>query len=99
MQCPVDGTLLQLTERQGVEIDDCPKCRGVWLDRRELDKIIDRSTPAVALEPPGDGDLRADLRDSRDDPRRRRSRDEGDDAPAKPRRKRRSLLSGIFDFD
>ncbi|MGB0968011.1 MAG: zf-TFIIB domain-containing protein [Halocynthiibacter sp.] len=43
MQCPVDGALLVITERQGVEIDYCPQCRGVWLDRGELDKIIDRA--------------------------------------------------------
>jgi len=42
MQCPVDQTVLQMSERQGVEIDYCPTCRGVWLDRGELDKIIDR---------------------------------------------------------
>jgi Zn-finger nucleic acid-binding protein len=45
MQCPVDGETLQIAERTGVEIDYCPKCRGVWLDRGELDKIIDRSAP------------------------------------------------------
>jgi uncharacterized protein len=44
MQCPIDGTELVMTERQGVEIDYCPKCRGVWLDRGELDKIIDRAS-------------------------------------------------------
>lgn len=43
MKCPVDGTDLLMAERQGIEIDYCPKCRGVWLDRGELDKIIDRS--------------------------------------------------------
>lgn len=53
MQCRVDGTQLQMMERQGVEIDYCPKCRGVWLDRGELDKIIDRATPAVPLTEPG----------------------------------------------
>ncbi len=41
MQCPVDGADLAMTERHGVEIDYCPKCRGVWLDRGELDKIIE----------------------------------------------------------
>jgi len=47
MQCPHDQTVLQMTERQGIEIDYCPTCRGVWLDRGELDKIIERvSTPA-----------------------------------------------------
>jgi Zn-finger nucleic acid-binding protein len=43
MQCPIDQTDLQMTERQGIEIDYCPKCRGVWLDRGELDKIIERN--------------------------------------------------------
>ncbi len=44
MQCPVcDGVSLVMAERQGVEIDYCPKCRGVWLDRGELDKIVERS--------------------------------------------------------
>ena len=48
MQCPHDQTVLQMTERQGIEIDYCPTCRGVWLDRGELDKIIER----VNLAPP-----------------------------------------------
>ncbi|MDQ4130651.1 MAG: zf-TFIIB domain-containing protein [Actinomycetota bacterium] len=42
MQCPVDGATLLLSERQGVEIDYCPNCRGVWLDRGELDKLVRR---------------------------------------------------------
>lgn len=41
MQCPIDQTTLQMTERQGIEIDYCPQCRGVWLDRGELDKLIE----------------------------------------------------------
>jgi uncharacterized protein len=53
MDCPVcQNTKLVMSERQGIEIDYCPDCRGVWLDRGELDKIIERSagaaTPAVA---------------------------------------------------
>jgi hypothetical protein len=44
MNCPVcQQTVLVLSERQGIEIDYCPQCRGVWLDRGELDKIIERS--------------------------------------------------------
>jgi len=43
MACPLDGTTLVMSERQGIEIDYCPSCRGVWLDRGELDKIIERS--------------------------------------------------------
>ncbi|MGH9278118.1 MAG: zf-TFIIB domain-containing protein [Acidimicrobiales bacterium] len=42
MLCPVDGSTLLMSERQGVEIDYCPECRGVWLDRGELDKLIQR---------------------------------------------------------
>jgi Zn-finger nucleic acid-binding protein len=45
MKCPVDGAQLVMTERSGVEIDYCPECRGVWLDRGELDKIIERGSP------------------------------------------------------
>jgi len=43
MSCPVDGASLVMSERQGIEIDYCPTCRGVWLDRGELDKIMERS--------------------------------------------------------
>ena len=49
MLCPVDRTPLVMSERQSIEIDYCPTCRGVWLDRGELDKIIERSAaPAAA---------------------------------------------------
>jgi hypothetical protein len=48
MQCPVcKDTQLVISERQGIEIDYCPSCRGVWLDRGELDKLIDRATAAA----------------------------------------------------
>lgn len=43
MKCPVDQTTLTIADRQGIEIDFCPTCRGVWLDRGELDKLIERS--------------------------------------------------------
>ncbi|MGO4535450.1 zf-TFIIB domain-containing protein [Leifsonia sp. 2MCAF36] len=51
MKCPTDNATLVMSERNGIEIDYCPECRGVWLDRGELDKIVDRagsvaSTPA-----------------------------------------------------
>lgn len=52
MKCPVCvETDLVMTERQNVEIDYCPKCRGVWLDRGELDKIIERSAAEMAPQP------------------------------------------------
>ncbi len=76
MQCPIDGTQLVMSDRNGVEIDYCPKCRGVWLDRGELDKIIERSVPQAA-PPPISEDSRGYER---------------------PRKKRDSFLSDIFDF-
>ena len=52
MQCPVDQTVLQMSERSGVEIDYCPTCRGVWLDRGELDKILDRAAAELPASGP-----------------------------------------------
>ena len=51
MACPIDGSTLVMSERSGIEIDYCPTCRGVWLDRGELDKIIERSAPSAAAPP------------------------------------------------
>jgi uncharacterized protein len=52
MLCPIDQTELVMADRQGIEIDYCPKCRGVWLDRGELDKLIERSPgPAPVAYP------------------------------------------------
>jgi Zn-finger nucleic acid-binding protein len=49
MNCPVCANVnLLMTERQGIEIDYCPTCRGVWLDRGELDKLIETSAPSRA---------------------------------------------------
>ena len=52
MQCPVCRVPLAMSDRQGLEIDYCPQCRGVWLDRGELDKIIERSAPQAAAPSP-----------------------------------------------
>ena len=59
MKCPNDSATLVMSERSGVEIDYCPDCRGVWLDRGELDKILDRAeseftkaAPAAPVAPP-----------------------------------------------
>lgn len=55
MKCPTDSATLVMSERSGIEIDYCPECRGVWLDRGELDKILERAaadTPAPAAAPP-----------------------------------------------
>lgn len=52
MACPVCRVPLTMSDRQGIEIDYCPQCRGVWLDRGELDKIIERSVPAQEAPAP-----------------------------------------------
>ena len=55
MKCPACDVTLVMTDRQGIEIDYCPQCRGVWLDRGELDKIIERTAnlaPQAAAPPP-----------------------------------------------
>lgn len=88
MQCPIDQTVLVMTERQGIEIDYCPTCRGVWLDRGELDKIIERSV----LEPAVIGG-----REPRDDDRRREGHG-GGHGDGRNGRKRSSRLSELFDF-
>ena len=85
MLCPIDGTTLLLSERQGIEIDYCPKCRGVWLDRGELDKLIDRDDD--------DDDDRGRAFD------RRPERDR-DFAPSdyRAKRKKKGFLSEMFEF-
>jgi Zn-finger nucleic acid-binding protein len=52
MKCPNDSAVLVMSERSGVEIDYCPECRGVWLDRGELDKIIDRAEAEITAAAP-----------------------------------------------
>jgi Zn-finger nucleic acid-binding protein len=52
MDCPACNVALVMSDRQGIEIDYCPKCRGVWLDRGELDKIIERSASAAPQAAP-----------------------------------------------
>ena len=85
MKCPIDGTPLVMTDRSGVEIDYCPQCRGVWLDRGELDKIIERST-AHAAPPPPPPPSRSERRDYDDDDRKYR------------KKKRGGFLDDLFDF-
>ncbi len=93
MKCPIDQTTLQVTDRQGIEIDWCPTCRGVWLDRGELDKIIERTGTFAA--PADRQDDRRAYRD--DDDRDDRRRYEGDQRPR--RKKKRGFLDDLFDFD
>ena len=104
MKCPVDGEALVMADRSGVEIDYCPKCRGVWLDRGELDKIIERAAPADRPQPTptrSDSDRREHLSRGDEDRGgdRRRDRDDDDDREKYyGRKKRSSLLGDLFDF-
>jgi Zn-finger nucleic acid-binding protein len=86
MKCPNDDATLVMSERHGVEIDYCPDCRGVWLDRGELDKIIDRAGTAPAPPPYVEREYR--------DPRADREHGYG----RRPEKKRReNWLSDLFD--
>ena len=90
MKCPVcEDVDLAISSREGVEIDFCSQCRGVWLDRGELDKIIDR---VAAVEP-------ASSREPDWSRQRERSDDDRYDERRDPRRRRRGFLDDIFDFD
>jgi Zn-finger nucleic acid-binding protein len=99
MQCPIDQTTLSMTERQGVEIDYCPKCRGVWLDRGELDKLIAggsvEAESSQRPEPPGT-EYR-EQRPSSDDRHYKDDRHHKDDYYYK-KKKKESFLKDLFDF-
>ncbi len=103
MNCPIDNTELHITERQGIEIDYCPKCRGVWLDRGELDKIIDRAGPmpvrdAVVDARPRPTDPYQEDVSYRDDSRHEHD-SYGNGGGTRRKKSRRSFLEDIFDFD
>ena len=95
LRCPLDGSRLVEVERSEILIDACPECRGVWLERGELDRILVKERQ-----------LRGDYDDedffgeveARRPARRRDEREYDDDAPRRPR-KRRSLLEDLLDFD
>ena len=96
MKCPNCETTLVMTDRQGVEIDHCPECRGVWLDRGELDKIIERSARFESDSPGRGEDRRDDRRDGdRSDERREGYYRDGDRHPHY--HKRKSFWSELFD--
>jgi Zn-finger nucleic acid-binding protein len=107
VKCPIDDTPLTISSRDGVEIDFCPQCRGVWLDRGELDKIIDRTAAALGSarsdDRDDDRDRRRDDR-SRDDDRYRDDRGRSDDKYDKydsktgKKKKRGGFLEDLFDF-
>jgi uncharacterized protein len=96
-----------MADRQGIEIDFCPQCRGVWLDRGELDKIIERSNAALAppapppvpegyTPPPSSMSPRDSRRDDDDDDDYKYRAKDG--YPTHGKKRKKSLLGELFDF-
>lgn len=105
MKCPIDEETLVISERQGIEIDYCPQCRGVWLDRGELDKLIERESDRYDTSPPPQSRERERGDRDRDSDRERdRDRDDDDDDRYRSqgshggRRKRKGFLSEMFEM-
>ena len=99
MNCPVCNVALTMTERQGVEIDYCPRCRGVWLDRGELDKIIERSTVGeqqYSSEPRYEDRERQENRGHYEE--RGHYKQHDDYKFGHKKKKKESFLSDLFDF-
>jgi Zn-finger nucleic acid-binding protein len=93
--CPACMVELKLAERQGVEIDYCPQCRGVWLDRGELDKIIERGRATTAPREREEGRFF-----DRNRAERSFDREYYEEEPyARRGRRRKSFLEELFDFD
>ena len=91
MLCPVCNVDLLLADKQGIEIDYCPKCRGIWLDRGELDKLIERS--ALSAGP------RGEHREPSAHHEQPVYQEERYKSHAPHKHKRRSFLEDVFDFD
>ncbi len=94
MNCPVDGTMLVMSERSGIEIDYCPSCRGVWLDRGELDKIIERNAASQAQSTPAPQQPQA----QQQAPWAQQPQGQyGQSYGHKPHKRRKSFLEELFD--
>lgn len=93
---------LLLTNRQEVEIDYCPKCRGIWLDRGELDKIIERANPQTAEKSLSVNSFASNHRDDYDDHNNHNYQkahfEPGYDKHVLPVRKKKGFLGDLFDF-
>ncbi|MBJ7455006.1 MAG: zf-TFIIB domain-containing protein [Thermoleophilia bacterium] len=107
MRCPSCGTRLVELERSEVLIDACPECRGVWLDRGELDRILDRERRVAAgvQDEDEDEDFFAEMEgrkgSGRPRPAERDQRDDRDDDDRRDgkKRRRRGMLEDLFDFE
>jgi Zn-finger nucleic acid-binding protein len=103
MKCPVcPDTELLMTVREGIEIDYCPQCRGVWLDRGELDQIIRRAAQASAAEAQAGG--REEWHERGHEREHRTHRHDGYEygdqrGKREHARRKKSFLGDLFDFD
>jgi hypothetical protein len=96
LRCPVDGSRLVQVERSDILIDACPECRGVWLDRGELDRILVKERQLQH----GDDDFFSEMEGKRRPEQRQRAPEPGPRYEEQPRKKkRRSLLEELLDFD
>ncbi len=96
MKCPICEIELVMTDRQGIEIDYCSKCRGIWLDRGELDKIIEKSAPIERVD-------NSSFRESReffrgDDDRHHHDNNNHGYSSHSGGRKKKGILGELFDF-
>ena len=102
MNCPICNIELKLSERSGVEIEYCSQCRGVWLDRGELDKIIEKNSSQQAYY--GESNNRGHYEEPRNhhdyDTHGHNSYNQygGNNQNYKHKHKKKSFLEDIFDF-
>ena len=94
MRCPTDGSRLVEVERSGILVDACPSCRGVWLDRGELDKILVKERQLASGDPDEDFFREVEGRRPQAPPR---PQQHGDDRGYK-KKKRGSFLEDLLDF-
>jgi Zn-finger nucleic acid-binding protein len=99
MKCPNDNGTLVMSERSGIEIDYCPVCRGIWLDRGELDKLIEKNATAGSAPAP-QPIATPQVENIQHAPQEYRYKDDyrHDDKSYKKRHKRESFLGDLFDF-
>jgi len=97
MNCPICNVPLLIADRVGVEIDYCPKCRGVWLDRGELEKIIERSNNYMASAP--QAGYRVDIDDDDDHHKRQYAKDDHHGFGHRDQHgRKKSIWNELFDF-
>ena len=96
MNCPNCNVNLVMTDRSGIEIDYCPSCRGVWLDRGELDKIIERSAPTA---PQNQQQQQMQQQQQQMQQQQQRYSDDRQYSDSDYRyKKKKSILGDLFDF-